>query len=411
MARPGREPTFPFNLRESMRILFCNDSFPGNFEALAGLMAADPADEVLFLSTFVRKDFSIPGVSRVRLRLNREKSSQEKDAFFPAWERAYRVGRQTFQTLQHLRESGFIPDMILVSSADGPGLFLRHAFPNAFIVSYLDRYKRLPQSMEERERLAASISLQSYQMGQSNLYFVLSEWQRKLFSPLLRSVVRAMPCFVDTDLFSPSEQAEEGLSVLWRDHPGGGLLSFNIVSRRDNACERLLPVIVGVLAERPQCLIALNFRYEEVRHHWEQRAAALPAAVRNRLFCMKFSSFQEYRKFLCSTSVHVFFDVTETPTPEILECMSCETLVMVPGIGERGGFLHHGENCLCFSPESAAGQVMAICRAFDDKERRASIGRRAREAVIEQYGQKKILPEHAALLKKEYTLYKRTTEC
>lgn len=60
MARPGREPTFPFNLRESMRILFCNDSFPGNFEALAGLMAADPADEVLFLSTFVRKDFPFP---------------------------------------------------------------------------------------------------------------------------------------------------------------------------------------------------------------------------------------------------------------------------------------------------------------------------------------------------------------
>ena len=68
-----------------MRILFCNDSFPGNFEALAGLLAADSANEVLFLSTFVRKDFSIPGVSRVRLRLNRDKGGQEKDAFFLSW--------------------------------------------------------------------------------------------------------------------------------------------------------------------------------------------------------------------------------------------------------------------------------------------------------------------------------------
>ena len=128
-----------------MRILFCNDSFPGNFEALAGLLAADSANEVLFLSTFVRKDFSIPGVSRVRLRLNRDKGGQEKDAFFLSWEKAYRIGRQTAHTLLHVRESGFVPDMILASSADGPGLFLRHVFPESFIVSYFDRWKKCPR--------------------------------------------------------------------------------------------------------------------------------------------------------------------------------------------------------------------------------------------------------------------------
>ena len=390
-----------------MRILFCNDSFPGNFEALAGLMAADSANEVLFLSSFFRKDFSIPGVSRVRLRLNHDRVLTEQDAFFQAWERAYRVGRQTGHALGHLRESGFIPDMILASSADGPGLFLRHIFPESFIVSYLDRSRRTPRSQEERDRFAASLALQSYQMAQSNLFFVLSERQRGLFSPLLRHCVRIMPCFVDTEMFSPQAQAEGGVLALGGQHAGNELISLNIRGRSTESFERLFPMIAALLVRRPYCLAALCFGHEKVKIFWEQRVGALPADVRNRLCFMKFLSLTEYRNFLRTASVHVFSGMTDTPEHEILECMSCESLVMVPKTGDGCDFLRRNENFLELPDDSAKARAEAVCHALDAKEMRIAIGKKARETVLAHYRQDSILPEHIVLLQKEYEAFQK----
>lgn len=396
---------------DTMRILFCNDSFPGNFEALAGLMASDPSNEVLFLSAFVRKDFSIPGVSRVRLRLNRDKGLQdkEKDVFFLAWERAYRVGRQTAHTLMHLRESGFVPDMILTSSADGPGLFLRHVFPETFIVSYLDRYKQRPESPEDRSRLSASLSLQSYQMGQSNLYFVFSERQKQLFSPLLRQAVRTMPSFVDTDMFSPAASASGALAAALNRHSEIELVSFNIRGRSKLSVEQWFPIATGILVARPHCCVALSLGSEQVKKDWQQRMSALPDGIRNRMFFVRFSSLTEYRDFLCTASVHIFSDINDTPIHEILECMSCKSIVMIPKNAACPSFMHHGENCIPIYGSSDEDKIEEICKIIAGKkdEKMTYIAEQSRNTVMTCYSQNVVIPEHVNTLKREFEEFKR----
>ena len=385
-----------------MRILFCNDSFPGNFEALARLLAADSANEVLFLSMFVRKDFSIPGVSRVRLRLNRDRGGQEKekDAFFLSWEKAYRVGRQTEHTLMHLRESGFVPDMILASSADGVGLFLRHAFPESFIVSYFDRPARMPETQEERGRLTASICLQGCQLGQSNLYFLASEWQRKLFPPLLQNVVRIMPCFVDTDLFSPSA-CTETQDVRWRKHDER--IVFHIKDIREEHFKSSLAAIEELISLRPQCHVSLCIGNKRVSHVLESMAPSWPEWFRRRVSVESFASLADYRNFLCNVSVHVFPDAAVTPLHEMLECMSCEGCLMVPAHAcGSTNFLLPEENCLEWPLSSVKSQAKAVSHALDAKAHLADMGKKAREMVMLRYGQKVVLPAHIHLLKEEY---------
>ena len=385
-----------------MRILFCNDSFPGNFEALAGLLAADSANEVLFLSTFVRKDFSIPGVSRVRLRLNRDKGGQEKDAFFLSWEKAYRIGRQTAHTLLHVRESGFVPDMILASSADGPGLFLRHVFPESFIVSYFDRWKKMPETKEERDRLKASLSLQSYQMGQSNLYFILSEWQRRLFPPMLQKAVRVMPCFVDTDFFSSGACTESRAENMMKSDE---LLVFHIKEQRGEPLQHCLSVIADVLSFRPQCRAALCTGRESIRQAWERAISQWPESLRPRISVELFGSLKEYRDFLCAATLHIFPDASAAQPHELLECMSCGSLLMVPRNNAHSDFLNVGKNCLEWPDSSIKARTEAVCSALDMKDRLSFMSSSAREVVSSQFSQKVVLPEHVKAIKKEYDIF------
>ncbi len=55
------------------------------------------------------------------------------------WEDAVQKGKQALSTLETVRATGFVPDIILNSSVSGAGLCLRQAFPEAFLVHYIER--------------------------------------------------------------------------------------------------------------------------------------------------------------------------------------------------------------------------------------------------------------------------------
>lgn len=129
-----------------MRFLFCNDNYPGRFGSMPSRLASDPANKVMFLSFRPRQGETSKGVIHARLNLNRDRGRmvQSRDVFLAEWEKMFHLGKQALQTFIHIRDSGFIPDVILVSFFDGPALFLRHAFPDAFIVSYFNGFRGTP---------------------------------------------------------------------------------------------------------------------------------------------------------------------------------------------------------------------------------------------------------------------------
>ena len=92
-------------------------------------LASDPENKVMFLSFYPRKEDVSSGVIHARLNLkrDRERLSQSRDAFIAEWEKMFSLGKQELQTFLHIRDAGFVPDMIFISFFDGPALFLRHS--------------------------------------------------------------------------------------------------------------------------------------------------------------------------------------------------------------------------------------------------------------------------------------------
>ena len=120
-----------------MRILFVNHTFPGDLGPLLAAFAAQPGHEILFASCRGRRDFSVPGVRHVVLSPSRSRRLAG-DGAGASLDRAVEMGRQALQAFRLLRQSGFVPDMVLLSSALEQGLFLRDAFPDAFVACFAE---------------------------------------------------------------------------------------------------------------------------------------------------------------------------------------------------------------------------------------------------------------------------------
>ena len=181
-----------------MRILFVNHTFPGDLGPLLAAFAAQPEHEILFASCRGRRDFSVPGVRHVVLSPSRSRRLVG-DGAGTSLDRAVEMGRQALQAFRLLRQNGFVPDMVLLSSALEQGLFLRDAFPEAFVACFAES---LPSDglAGDGKGLVRHL-LQCRQMQQSDLAIRLAA-EGATRDPEQRGAV-TLPYPVDTDYFSP----------------------------------------------------------------------------------------------------------------------------------------------------------------------------------------------------------------
>ena len=343
----------------------------------------------------------MPGIIHARLSLNRNRArvSPGPDPFVSEWEKMFNLGKQALQTFIHIRDSGFVPDVICCAFSDGTALFLRHAFPHAFIVSYFNGFRGSMNSHEERMRLQAVMDLQRCTLSGSNLYFVRSETQREAFPPALHSLIRTWPPCVNTDFFSPQQPdfsaffpdiAPDSAVELLTMHMKGAESSF-----RDMA-----QVILGVLMRRPHCLICLAFGRGRAREHWEQARRSLPESIGRRLFLTDGLDSLSYRNLLCSSTIHVFPEPVWPPLQEMLESMSCETLLLTPETGQ--GFSRDKKTSCALPANGSAMQLETICHILDNINDFQEIRKNARQMVVENHQESTVLSHHLRVIMQAY---------
>lgn len=383
-----------------MHILFCNDRYPGRFGKIPSILAADPANKVMFLSFHPGKDDAPSRIVHVRLSIarDRERLARNKDTFVAEWEKMFSLGKQALRTFVHIREAGFTPDMIFTSLFDGPGLFLRHAFPKAWIVSYFNGFR---SKTADDGRLRAVTDFQRTLIAQSDLYFVRSESQKRAFPPSLHPVIHLWPPYVDTDFFRPAPRDTALFFPGTDSDPGRELVTGHMKGTYDSQ-KKLIRVILDVLACRPFCLAALTFDNAASLQQWRQAIQALPARMSRRLFLAGGLDAVTYHRLLCSSSVYVFPEYESPPLQGMLETMSCETLLMSPVPKEGDGILLPGETMLPYPEENGQKQREAICRALDHAAEYAALKRRAREHIEKSCGEHIVFFEHLDFVMKAY---------
>ncbi len=375
-----------------MRILFCNDSFPGHFEALATYFAADPSNEVLFASRYERRCFAVPNVRRAQFRAPRAKNVGIKDPLVAEWMRASELGRQALSSFLQIRRTGFLPDMVLFSGGNGVSLFLDRAFPESYRVAYLD--SSVANRSTDPDGRTSSLMVQGLTLFECHSAYAFSAWQRDAFPPVLRPAIGIIPLAVDTDFFSP-EAASPFFNGL---HPRE-MVSFSLKSPDALVGSGLLRVVTALLLRRPFChvLLACGFSESDQLYKAFER---LGKECLDRLHICEFLRRPAYRDMLCASSVHICPQRTDRLLVEMLDTMSCGSVLMT-ALPEDENPLKNGVNMLEW-PDTPHAQFDAICALLDNASLHAQLGANAREAILSGYDQKDALPRHAEELLRGY---------
>lgn len=361
-----------------MRILFVNHTFPGDLGPLLAAFAAQPGHEILFASCRGRRDFSVPGVRHVVLSPSRSRRLAG-DGAGTALDRAVETGRQALQAFRLLRQSGFAPDMVLLSSALEQGLFLRDAFPEVFVACFAES---LPSDglAGDGKGLVRHL-LQCRQMRQSDLVIRLAA-EAGNRDPEERGAV-SLPYPVDTDYFAP-------LAPSGTTGPNAGARVLCAV--RDAAdVWRMLRLAEALLAQCPDCRPALLCESAAGRESLAGLGTSLPSGIEvpERL------SLKDYRDLLRTAAVITAPAASCLSAPVLLEAMSCGVVPVLAGDASRRSLLHEGGGCLwCGTAElvpALAGILAQPCHL-------AELSLAARRTVERHFRRQDVIPGHLALL-------------
>lgn len=309
-----------------MRILFCADTFPGRFGPLAAAFAA-AGHEVLFASHYGRRDFALPGVKRVLLKPVRIRRSDQTAPGEPArleWNKALTAAHLATDAFVTLRKRGFVPDMAVFSAGSGAALALSQSFPEAVLFGFADAmHARATSEEAETARLLMRACL-----AQSHACFAFSEQHLHAMPPLLRRSACLLPPAVDTEFFSP----EAAQPFVWEGAEPYELVTVDLRSVPAASSRGLWNLCASLFAHRPQCRILMNCSENYVREAAQGMAQVLPEIWQERLRVQDFKSLHEWRDILCASDVHIVPEALSgsSPLPEVLEAMSCGTLLAVP---------------------------------------------------------------------------------
>ncbi|MBR4424011.1 MAG: hypothetical protein IKS68_07270 [Mailhella sp.] len=374
-----------------MRILFCNDSFPGHFESLATHFASDPANEVLFASRYERRDFALPGVRRIQFRAPRDRDLSARDPLVAEWTRAVDMGRQALVSFTQVRSAGYAPDMVLFSAGNGVSLFVERVFPESFRIAYLDSSS--PHRMDDADSRAAALMVQGYTLFECHRADAFSSHHRDAFPQILRSSIGIIPLAVDTDFFRSEASSPFFSGIIPRE-----LVSIAVKDPGILAGSGLLRVVTALLLKRPFCHVLLVCGFGQSAQLLRV-FSGLGEECLSRLHACEFLRRPLYRDMLCCSTVHVCPRRHGGMLVELLETMSCGTVLLAPlPCGED---LVPGSNMLAW-PETPQEQFKTLCRVLDDAKSRKKMGGNARQTVLRHYDQKDALPRHAGELLEAY---------
>ena len=377
-----------------MRILFCNNSFPGQFEALAGRLAAHPEHEVFFASNYGRRDFSIAGVRRIVLKARHDRAPKAGDETVRQWAGVVHTARTARDVFIKLGEGGFAPDMVLFSAACAESLFLQEAFPHAYRVAYLNADKLAPEQGRACEKSMPEALMQGMALLHAHTAFVFGEAQN--LPPLLRSAVGVIPPCVDTEFFrSERPFAIDGEEFL----PGTELISVETAGLPQS--DPLPVAMAHLLRQRPECHVLLTGGDSSLSGPLEALARVFP----DRVHTMGQVSRATYRDMLSASAVRI------VPTPDctmriLMEALSCGTLLLSRTCSSSdAGPLVPGKTMLAW-PDTLKGQLHLLNDMLNNHAVAEKLRHEAREAVLAHYELNTVLSNHVETLFEGYRCWK-----
>jgi len=401
-----------------MKVLFVHQNFPGQYLHIARHLGATEGNEVVFITQ--RTDADLPGVKKIVYKPAREVTPGIHH-YLRETEAGVLNAQNVARVALGLKESGFVPDVMLGHNGWGELWYLKEVFPNTPLIGYFEFFYRhhgadvgfepgpdLIFDVGPRIRtknLGNLLALDAVDYGQCP-----TKWQKSLYPKEYQSKLHIVHEGIDTQAVAPDQNArftipntnielttaDEVVTYVSRNlEPYRGFPSFMrslpaILAQRPNA--QVLVVGGDDTSYGPKPANGKPFRTQML----EELGSAIDLRRVHFLGKVPYSSFV---KILQVSTAHVYLTYPFVLSWSMLEAMSAGCVIVGSSTQPVEEVIRDGENGLLvdiFKPDEIARRVVDV---LADRQAFAPIRTNARKTIVENYDLRTIcLPAQLRLL-------------
>jgi len=433
-----------------MKLLLLHPNFPAQFRHLAAQLGADPAHQVVYLTS--RQQGQIPGVQKVRYTLSRQVSPSTHRYVQPL-DGAVSVGQAAWRAARTLKQQGFEPDVVYTHVGWGPGLFMPDLFPAARYVGFFEWYYHAhgtdadfdpatPLNADDEARIRVKNALTLLELAQCHAGVVPTPWQRQQFPPEFQPKLRVCHDGIDTDLCQPcpgrklvlppppvapnlpSGQGFGAVSGKTAPGPSPALppptlppQGLDLSEAREivtyvargmepyRGFPQFMAAVAQLQQERPQCQVvvvgedrvAYGMPLADGRTYRQQALAELPLDLTRLHFTGRLPH-PQLRQVYQASAVHVYLTVPFVLSWSMLEAMACGCVVLGSRTPPVEEVIEDGVNGFLVEFGDRGGLVARLHDLLDRQADLGPIRQRARETVVERYSLGRLLPQQIEFL-------------
>lgn len=402
-----------------MRVLFTHNNFPAQFRHMAEYLGRTPGHQVVFATKTPREEWVIPGVTKAVFKADKAETGPPY-APGETIENGLRHGVGLLRLCKHLKNQGFVPDVMVGHSGWGQTLFLKDVFPDTAFVGYYEWYYRadsaesLFDGQQRNESQLAHLRLRNtailHDLVACDAGVTPTAWQRQQFPPEFHPKLNEIHDGINTQYFIPHENGllpPDRLDIPSIDLTGAGeLLTYCSRGMEPyRGFPQFYEALPAILEARPDCHVLIvgedrvcySPQLPENGSYVELMKTKV-AVDESRVHFTGPLSYGVYKHVLQASSAHVYLTWPFVLSWSFLESLSCGCLVIGSDTEPVREVLRHEENGLVtdfHSPERIAESVIT---ALAQQRELAHLRSTARQTVLDKYCLSKCLPRHLKLL-------------
>ena len=419
-----------------MKILFIHQNFPGQFKHLAPALAAIAGNEVVALTMQKIDPVDWQGV-KVIPYLPSKGTATNVHPWVIDWESKIIRAEACFAAAAKLRDSGYVPDVIIAHSGWGESLFVKDIWPNAKLGVYSEFYYHVDGAdlnfdPEFRESDAAAVPKIRLKNLNNQMHFEIAdagiaptEWQASTFPEPYRSKITVVHDGIDTEAIAPNDSIsitfKDGVT-LSKDHEVITFVSRNLEPYRGyHIFMRALPAL---LKQRPNVRI-LIVGGDEVSYgpppssgkSWKDQfiqevRGQISDSEWKRVHFLGKVPYDKFVALLQLSTVHIYLTYPFVLSWSLLEAMSIGAAIVASDTAPVREVIAHGKTGRLVDFFDAGALAKEVIDLLGNLAARKKLGTAARKYAVENYDLQSIcLPQQLAwvegLFKKQYKSTKK----
>lgn len=402
-----------------MKILFVHQNFPGQYLHLARHLGSIEGNQVVFITQ--RTDANLPGVRKIVYKPARE-VTHGVHHYLRETEAGVLNAQNVARVALVLKESGFIPDVMLGHNGWGELWYLKEVFPDTPLIGYFEffyRHHGADVGFEPGPPLIFDVGPRIRTKNMGNLLALdavdygqcPTKWQKSRYPKEYQSKLHIVHEGIDTQIVVPDKAArfsipnteielttdDEVVTYVARNlEPYRGFPSFmrslpEVLAQRPDA--HVLVVGGDETSYGPKLANGKTFRSQML----EELGETIDLKRVHFLGKVPYSSFV---RILQVSTVHVYLTYPFVLSWSMLEAMSAGCLIVGSRTQPVEEVIRDGENGLLVDIFSPAEIARRVVEGLADRNSYTAIRQNARKTIVENYDLLTIcLPAQLRLLK------------